>query len=91
MPLSRSAALGASWSTIASPMRPPSYPSAPSTVHAGLAKPTVEVHLPDGRVLEGPRGAPLGEFTQDLAGYPETIVGGIVNGELRELTYPIEI
>src|SRR3990172_1302471 len=72
-------------------MRPSSSPIASSAVHAGAAKPTVEVHLPDGRVLEGPRGAPLGEFTQDLAGYPETIVGGIVNGELRELTYPIEI
>jgi uridine kinase len=72
-------------------MRPPSSPVASSAVHTGLAKPTVEVHLPDGRVLEGPRGAPLGEFTRDLDGYSETIVGGIVNGELRELTYPIEI
>ena len=72
-------------------MRPSSSPIASSAVHAGAAKPTVEVHLPDGRVLEGPRGAPLGDFTRDLDGFPESIVGGIVNGELRELTYPIEI
>ncbi|HMK08371.1 MAG TPA: nucleoside kinase [Anaerolineales bacterium] len=54
-------------------------------------RPTVQLHLPDGRVIEGRRGAPLEDFVRDLAGYPETIVGGIVNGELRELTYPIEM
>jgi uridine kinase len=42
-------------------------------------------------VLEGPRGASLEEFVRDLDGYPEPIVGGIVNGELRELTYAIEM
>ncbi len=52
----------------------------------------VEVHLPDGRVIEGPRHASIGEFLRIL---PEAekqfIVGAIVNGELRELTYPIKI
>ncbi len=54
--------------------------------------PLVEVHLPDGRVLRGPRGAAVGRFLQTL---PEAddppIVGAIVNGELRELTAPIKM
>jgi uridine kinase len=55
-------------------------------------RPTVEVHLPDGRVLCGPRGAMAAEFLETL---PEAdnppIVGAILNNELRELTYPIHI
>jgi uridine kinase len=51
----------------------------------------VELHLADGRTLEGPRGAPLEEFARRLDDAGDTIVGGIVNGELRELTYPIEM
>jgi len=62
---------------------------------------TVEVHLPDDRVLRGPRGASAGEFL--LAGIkadhkaktegaiPAPFVAAIVNGELRELTYPIQM
>ena len=51
---------------------------------------TVEIHLPDGRVLCGPRNTPVEKF---LCTLPEAdnppIVGAVVNGELRELTYPI--
>src|SRR4030067_1386220 len=53
---------------------------------------TVEIHLPDGRVFRGPRNSPVGEFFKtilDPGAVP--IVGAIVNGELRELTYPIKI
>lgn len=52
----------------------------------------VEIHLPDGRVINGPRGAPVGNFLKLLES-PDTapIVGAVVNGELRELTYPIEM
>lgn len=53
---------------------------------------SVEVHLPDGRVLQGQRNAAVGDFLYTL---PEAndppIVGAIVNGSLRELTYPIEM
>jgi uridine kinase len=51
---------------------------------------SVEIHLPDGRVLSGPRGSKIGEFlgTLDLEAQ---VVGAIVNGDLRELTYPIAI
>ena len=72
-------------------MVPSSHPTAISSVHEGQARPTVELHLPDGRVLEGPRGAPLEEFVRVLDDYPELIVGAVVNGDLRELTYPVEM
>jgi len=53
---------------------------------------TVEIHLPDSRVLSGPRNSPVGKFLRYL---PEAenppIVGAVVNGELRELTFPIKI
>ncbi|MGZ9224074.1 MAG: nucleoside kinase [Anaerolineales bacterium] len=52
--------------------------------------PEVEVHLPDGRVLSGPRGAKVGEFLAALE-YDAQVVAAIVNGDLRELNYPIEI
>jgi uridine kinase len=53
---------------------------------------TVEVHLPDGRVLSGPRNAPVCDFLQIVKDpNPAPIVGAIVNNELRELTYPIKM
>jgi len=53
---------------------------------------TVEVHLPDGRVLCGPRNAAVGKFLMVLPEANEPpIVGAIVNSELRELTYPIRM
>ena len=53
---------------------------------------TVEIHLPDGRVLCGPRNSPVGKFLRTLSEVksPPTI-GAVVNGELRELTFPIKI
>lgn len=61
-------------------------------IHQSTPRPTVEVHLPDGRVLDGPRDAEIGLFLRSL---PEAdnppIVGAIVNGELRELTYKIHM
>jgi len=50
----------------------------------------VQIELPDGRLIEGPRGSTLEEFLNILK--PELdaqLVGGIVNGELRELRHPI--
>jgi uridine kinase len=51
---------------------------------------SVEIHLPDERVLSGPRGATVGEFLQTLE-YNSEVVAAIVNGDLRELTYPIQL
>jgi uridine kinase len=53
-------------------------------------RPTVEIHLSDGRVLSGPRGAKVGEFLETLE-HDSQLVAAIVNGDLRELTYPINI
>lgn len=54
-------------------------------------RPTVEIHLPDGRLISGPRGAPVGDFLRLLQDEMPPIVGAIVNNQLRELTYPIQI
>ncbi len=53
---------------------------------------TVEVHLPDKRVICGPRGASAGDFLHLLVNETTApIVGVVVNGELRELTFPVNI
>jgi len=51
---------------------------------------SVEIHLPDGRVLSGPRGAKVEDFLSTLQ-YDAQLVAAIINGDLRELTYPIEM
>src|SRR5512145_2371864 len=53
-------------------------------------RPTVEIHLPDARLIEGPRGAAVGDFLKIIE-TSAPIVGAIINDELRELTYPIQI
>ncbi len=50
----------------------------------------VEVHLLDGRVLSGPRGAQVGEFLKAVQ-FPAPAVAAIVNDDLHELTYPIDM
>jgi uridine kinase len=52
----------------------------------------VQIHLPDGRVITGPRGTFLEEFIKPITDERAIpIVGAVVNGSLRELTYPIVI
>ncbi len=52
----------------------------------------VEVHLPDGRVLSGPRGTKVGDFLLAAARPGDApLIAAVVNGDLRELTYPVEI
>lgn len=53
-------------------------------------RPEVEIHLPDGRVLSGPRGASVGEFLSAVE-HKSQLVGAVVNGELRELNFCIQI
>jgi uridine kinase len=53
-------------------------------------RPTVEIHMPDGKVISGPRGAAVGDFLKLVDDPTMTLmVGAIVNHQLRELTYPI--
>jgi uridine kinase len=65
-------------------------PKMSSEIREVQRRKTVQVILPDSRVLEGPCGDQLESFLSVLR--PDApIVGAIVNNSLRELTYPIEI
>ena len=54
---------------------------------------TVEVLLPDGRILCGPRNRPIAAFLKKLPEWnsPDPIMGAVVNGELCELTQAVEL
>ncbi|MBS3753389.1 MAG: nucleoside kinase [Anaerolineales bacterium] len=53
---------------------------------------TVEVHLPDGRVITGPRGATMEEFFTVLENNDRPpIVGVVTNGKLKELSHPVNM
>lgn len=53
---------------------------------------TIELHLPDGRVLSGPRKTSLEVFLKALPEFENPpVVGAVVNGELRELTFEVEM
>ncbi len=64
--------------------------SSPSGFHLVAERPEVEIHLPDGRVLSGMRGSRVGDFLKAVE-YPVPIVAADVDGELRELTYLVEM
>ena len=50
----------------------------------------VEIHLPDGRTLRGPRGATARDLLQPVvAALPAPLMGVVVNGDLQELGCPI--
>jgi uridine kinase len=52
---------------------------------------TVELILEDGRVITGPRGASLEDFVQVVqADEDAMVVGAILDGNLRELTFPVK-
>src|SRR5512140_652489 len=55
-----------------------------------VPRPDVEIHLPDGRVVSGRRNAPVADFLKALE-FPVPIVAAAVDGELRELAYPIRM
>jgi uridine kinase len=52
----------------------------------------VELRLPDGRALSGPRGTRVGDFlAQARDDFDAPIVAAIINNEIHELTYPVNI
>src|SRR5258706_1449487 len=62
------------------------------TIKIAQTRNEVELHLPDGRILLGPRGAQVGEFLKRVKDdFPAPIVAAIINNEIRELTYRVEI
>jgi uridine kinase len=53
-------------------------------------RPQVEIHLPDGRVLSGPRGRQVVDFLRVISDELEApLVAAVLNGNLKELTYPV--
>jgi uridine kinase len=64
----------------------------PSKIKFVSPRPEVEIHLPDGRILSGPRNSTAEEFLIVLED-PQMppIVGAVINEQLRELTYRIEM
>lgn len=51
----------------------------------------IEVRLPNGKIIIGPRGASLGEFLNILGQWEgSSIIAAVVDGHLRELTYKLE-
>lgn len=53
---------------------------------------TIEIYLPDNRVIQAKRNSTLEEIFQILPEWKNPpIVGAIVNGNLRELTYPVKM
>jgi uridine kinase len=57
----------------------------------GSPRETVQAHLPDGRIVEGPRGAMVGAFLRLTSNESDPTVAAIINGELHELTFPMEM
>ena len=52
----------------------------------------IEVHLPNGRTLSGPRGTQVGEFLAKAKDdFSAPIVAAIINNQIHELTFPIDI
>lgn len=55
-------------------------------------RPTIEIVLPDGRVYTGNRGSTLAGLLKLLPEWDNpSVMGAVVNGELRELTYTVEM
>jgi len=56
----------------------------------GVPRTRVQATFPDGRLFEAPPGTPVGQFVRAAFGSPDVpMVAAIVNGRLRELTWPL--
>ena len=52
----------------------------------------IEVHLPNGKTLSGPRGTQVGEFLAKAKDdFSAPIVAAIINNQIHELIFPIDI
>jgi uridine kinase len=68
----------------------PKKPGQPPAIRFASPRTTVQVRLDDGQILEGPVGLPLEAFVARVKGPDEPpIVAALVNGELRELSWPL--
>lgn len=54
--------------------------------------PNVEVHLPNGKTLTGPRGTKVGEFLAQVKDdFNAPVVAAVINNQIHELTFPIKV
>ncbi len=54
--------------------------------------PNIEIHLPNGKTLSGTRGTQIGEFLAQVKNdFSAPIVAAIINNQIHELTFPIDI
>ena len=61
-----------------------------SPVQRAEPRKTAQVRFPDGRVFEAPVGTSIEDyFRAALEAGPVPVLAALVNGDLRELTYPI--
>ncbi len=59
-------------------------------VYVADPRPSIQVHFADGRTLEGTRGTPIETFLRAAEPKAEAqVVAGILNGNLRELTFAV--
>ncbi len=66
--------------------------SEPLSNKINSTRPTIEIILPDGRVYTGTRGATLEVLLKELPEWDNPpIMGAVVNGELRELTFSVDL
>jgi len=61
-------------------------------IHLTPPDPNVQLHLPNGKTLTGPRGTRVEEFLAQVKDeFSAPIVAAVINNEIHELTYPISI
>lgn len=70
-------------------------PQSTDHIHLVEGRKAVQVTFPNGNVLEGPTGTNVEAFLQAAERhtgqhYPAPIMGAVVDGKLRELSYPIQ-
>ncbi len=64
----------------------------PMSIQITQPNPNVEVHLPNGKTLTGPRGTRVGDFLAKVKDdFAAPIVAAIINNQIHELTYPVNV
>ena len=63
----------------------------PNLVQGAEPRKTAQVRFPDGHTFEAPVGTVLEQYVKAALGdSPVPVIAALVNGELRELTYPLQ-
>ena len=63
----------------------------PTIYFAESPRKEIEIELPDGRLIRGPRGSQIADLLEAIPEWEGSkIVGAVVEGNLRELTFTLE-